>query len=493
MSKKKIEEIIPDYSEDEMVEPVYEDIDSLESAPIPSFKDKKRAEDEEKVAVEEIDEEEKEDKFVEKMTDKKEKMNEVKTNSNDKYKKRIIGMITISSLFIPGFIVLLIIGSHSTLLINETLIGIIQFLLGISVGVFLVGLVFYIKRRKKIKLNIKHTLIYSVFMTIYILGCLAFTMLLYGPFSGFRDWLVTTAMATMNHQYYCQWFYSDAEIEEVFSHNYIKETGESTNTDLVEINTEKVDVETYANEYEKAVLDREEGTLYKLIELEVNGCKGYLAVIYDPSKVSVATTNRVGVSGQYATTIAKREKAVVAINGAGFKDPGHRSTGGMPRGITIVDGKIITNNEYGKPATGGLIGFTEENKLVLLKNVTAKEALDKGVRDAVSWGPFLIVNGKSAYTSGNGGWGYAARTAIGQRKDGIVLMLVVDSNYNRTKGASMVDMTRIMKQYGAYNAANLDGGTSSVMVIDGELINNPIDSELKNQTRPIATTFIVTE
>ena len=325
------------------------------------------------------------------------------------------------------------------------------------------------------------------------IGALSCLLLAYGPYSGFRDWLVTTAMATMNHKHYCQWFYSDSEIAEVFSRNYIKETGESTNTDLIEINTDTVSVDTYANEYEKAILDREEGALYKLINLEVNGCKGYLAVIYDPSKVSVATTNRVGVSGQYATTIAKREKAVVAINGAGFKDPGHRSTGGMPRGITIVDGKIITNNEYGRPATGGLIGFTKENKLVLLKNVTAKAALEKGVRDAVSWGPFLIVNGKAAFTSGNGGWGYAARTAIGQRKDGIVLMLVVDSNYNRTKGASMVDMTRIMEQYGAYNAANLDGGTSSVMVINGKLINNPIDSELKSQSRPIATTFIVTK
>ena len=488
MGKKKIEEIIPDYSEDEMVEPVYEDIDSLESAPIPSFPDKKEVIEEED--IEEETEEEKEEHFVEKITEKKESSTVVKP---DKYKKRIIGMIAAGLFLIPACIVLLIVSSHSTLLINETIKGIVQFVLGIATGLFLVGLFFYIKRRKKIKLNIKNTIIYSIFMTVYILGCIIFCVLLYGPYSGFRDWLVTTAMATMNHQYYCQWFYSDEEIEEVFSRNYIKETGESTNTDLIEINTDKVSIETYANEYEKAILDREEGSLYKIINLEVNGCKGYLAVIYDPSKVSVATTNRVGVSGQYATTIAKREKAVVAINGAGFKDPGHRSTGGMPRGITIVDGKIITNNEYGKPATGGLIGFTNENKLVLLKNVTAKEALNKGVRDAVSWGPFLIVNGKAAYTSGNGGWGYAARTAIGQRKDGIVLMLVVDSNYNRTKGASMVDMTRIMQQYGAYNAANLDGGTSSVMVVNGELINNPIDSELKKQTRPIATTFIVTK
>ncbi len=412
---------------------------------------------------------------------------------NDKYKFRALLMMVISILFIPGLIVLFVISNHSMLLINETLRTVIQFLLGITCGLLLVGAWLFIKRKNNYHFNFKQTVIFSGFMSLYIIGCASLLFLLYGPFTGFKDWLVTTAMATMNHQHYCQWFYSDSEIKEVFNRNYIRETGESTNVDLIEVNGGSVNVETYANEYEREVLEHEEGAIYKIINLEVNGCKGYLAVIYDPSKVSVATTKYVGKTGQYATTIAQREKALLAINGAGFKDPGHSSTGGMPRGITIVDGKIITNNEYGRPATGGLIGLTNDHKLVLLKNTTAKEALDMGIRDAVSWGPFLIVNGKAAFTSGNGGWGYAARTAIGQRKDGIILMLVVDSNYNRTKGASMVDMTEIMQRYGAYNAANLDGGTSSVMVENGEIINNPIDSELKNQTRPIATTFIVTK
>ncbi len=245
------------------------------------------------------------------------------------------------------------------------------------------------------------------------------------------------------------------------------------------------------NEYERAVLERGLEEDYKLITFEVNGCTAYLAIIYDPSMVRVTTTNKIGVRGQYVTDMAKRENAIVAINGGGFYDPNYSSSGGSPRGIVIADGKVITNNTYGKTATGGIIGFTKENKLVLLKNTTAEEALQKGVRDAVSWGPFLIVNGKSAYTKGNGGWGYAARTAIGQRADGIVLFLVVDSNYNRTKGANMVDMTTIMENYGAINAANLDGGTSSVMVVNGEMISHPIDSTLQNQTRPIATAFIM--
>jgi exopolysaccharide biosynthesis protein len=362
----------------------------------------------------------------------------------------------------------------------------------------ILGIALYIRNIKiRVKAKVPKFLkyMYIAFLTMYATGCVIVLTLLYGPVTDFKDWLVTTAMQTMTHKHYCQWFYSQKEIDEVFSRNYLQEPEGSTDESLVDTDTitlTEYSVEGYANEYEKAVLEREEGNpYYKIINLNVNGCKGYLAVIYDPSMVHVTTTNKVGVSGQYVTTMAKREKAFVAINGAGFHDPGYSSSGGCPKGITIVNGKIITNNEYGRAATGGLIGLTNDNKLVLLRNVTAQQAIQRGVRDAVSWGPFLVVNGKAAYSKGNGGWGKAARTAIGQRKDGIILMLVVDSNYNRTKGADMGDMADIMVKYGAINATNLDGGTSSVMAVDGELISHPVDSSLKNETRPIATAFVV--
>lgn len=412
-----------------------------------------------------------------------------------KQKKYGLRLVLIVLFFIPIFITLLVIGQHSNELISKGMVSILYALSGLCSGLIFIGGILYLKNIKikyVSKINKIFKYIYMFFMVIYTLCCATFLFLLYGPINDFRDWLVTTAMATKDHQYYCTWFYNKTEIDEVFSRNYIKEPNESTDETLVNVNADS-DIE-YANEYEKAVLTKDTGNdLYKIINFEVNGCKAYLAVIYDPSKIRVTTTDKIGVRGQYVTTMAKREKAKVAINGAGFYDPGYSSSGGSPKGITIVNGKIVTNNEYGKVKNGGLIGFTNDNKLVLLKNVTANEALAKGVRDAVSWGPFLIVNGKAAYTKGNGGWGYAARTAIGQRADGIVLLLVVDSNYNRTKGADMVDMTEIMQQYGAINASNLDGGTSSVMVVNGELISHPIDSALQNETRPIATSFVVTE
>lgn len=311
-------------------------------------------------------------------------------------------------------------------------------------------------------------------------------------------------MGTMRHQYLCKWFYSDKEIDKVINGNYIVEVNEETNTDLINMETET----TYENEYEEQILKKKDGKDYKIIELEINGQKAYLAAIYDPSKVKVAVTSSLGRYGQYATTMAERNNAILAVNGGGFFDPGNSSTGGMPTGVTISNGKVITDNNYSSyTQNGGLIGMTNDNKLVMIKDATASKALSMGVRDGVSWGPFLIVNGKKSFIKGNGGWGYAARTAIGQRKDGIILLLVVNSNSTRTKGADMVDLTETMSNYGAINAANLDGGTSSVMVLPKNealsytrdcgknycYINDPVDSTLAHKTRGIATTIIVTK
>ena len=378
---------------------------------------------------------------------------------------------------------------------------------GFIVVILLLGLILLIRKimSKRLKSSIRR-IILTIFMTFYILGFADLLIVLYVP-KDFKEWLITTAMKTMEHQYFCKWFYSDTEIEYILSQNYVLESGDSTDPNLIKKAEEREEIIVYENEYEEAVLKKnKKDDLYKIIELNVNGCKGYLAVIYDPKTVRVAVTDHVGKYGQYVTTMAKNSGAVLPTNGGGFYDPGYTSAGGSPTGITIVDGKIVTNGEYGTNVkTGGIIGLDEDGVLYLLKNTTAQQAIDMGIKYAVSWGPFLIVNGKPSFIKGNGGWGYAARTAIGQREDGIILLLTVDSNSTRTKGADMVDLTEIMQNYGAINAANLDGGTSTVMVMPKEtalkynpdckddycLINDPIDGALRHQTRAIADAIVV--
>lgn len=102
--------------------------------------------------------------------------------------------------------------------------------------------------------------------------------------------------------------------------------------------------------------------------------------------VKVSVTKNLGVKGQLVTKMAEDNKAILSVNGGGFYDPGNNSTGGMPTGVTISNGKVITDNNYSSyTQSGGIIGITNDNKLVLIKGATAQKALNMNVRDGVSW------------------------------------------------------------------------------------------------------------
>ena len=435
----------------------------------------------------------------------KNKIDSSNNNDDDNKNSKIkIWLRTIPLIMIPILFLLTVISLHTKRLVKVPFNYISCVLLSIFIYLFIIGLFKIKKSKKSSKRKKTSNIIGNIILTIYILGCFGFTFLLYGPYDNFRTWLISTAMSTMNHQYLCKWFYNDDEILKVIKGNYIVEVNEETNTDLIDMKEEI----TYDNEYEEQILKHNKDEKYKIIELEVNGQKGYLAAIYDPSMVKVSVTKSLGVKGQLVTKMAEDNKAILSVNGGGFYDPGNNSTGGMPTGVTISNGKVITDNNYSSyTQAGGIIGITNDNKLVLIKGATAQKALNMNVRDGVSWGPFLIVNGKKSFIKGNGGWGYAARTAIGQRSDGIILLLVINSNSSRTKGADMVDLTDIMDKYGAINAANLDGGTSTVMVLPQKeslkykdtctstycYINDPVDGALRHRTRAIATSIIVTD
>ena len=348
------------------------------------------------------------------------------------------------------------------------------------------------KPRKKMSKASKVIII--VFTSLFILGGSGCLFLLYGPWGNFRNWLITTAMTTMNHQYLATWFYSDETIQSVLEQNKVIESGEDTNSELIKFVDYDNTVITYKNKYDKEILTKDEGNdLYKVIPITGSGIRGYLVAIYDPSKVKIGTSLYMGKSGQMLTTIAKNSNAVVAMNASGFIDPEYNSNGGLPHGVVIKDGKLVSNNQKLNNG-GGIIGFTNDNKLVLTR-MSGSQAIASGIRDAVEFGPFLIVNGEPSFIRGNGGWGDAPRSAIGQRKDGIVLFLVMDGRdyANGILGADMVDMTEILMNYGAYNAANLDGGTSSGLVVNGNLINKPVNGAGQNQTRAIPNAWIVVQ
>lgn len=325
--------------------------------------------------------------------------------------------------------------------------------------------------------------IFTIILSFCDIVAITILFLLYGPYPDFRNWLVTTAMSTMSHQYLATTFYSEEKINKVLEQNTTIEPENNTDTSLI-IAEEK----PYVDEYDKEILDREEGALYKLIEIDEGSYTGYMAVIYDPSKIKVVTSRYLGSDGEYLIDMAERENAVVAINGGGFIDIDGLGNGGVPIGTIIQNGQILSRSSWGY--NRGIIGFTNDNKLYLGK-ISAEEAVSIGIRDAVEFGPFLIVNGESSFINGNGGYGYHPRTAIAQRQDGIVLFLVIDGRSLKSRGADMNDLVEILLRYHAYNAANLDGGNSSVLVINNEIVNHPYNWDNREETRPIPSGFIV--
>ena len=341
------------------------------------------------------------------------------------------------------------------------------------------------RKRDGIDKEKKRDNIFTIILSICDVIAVIVLFLLYGPYNNFRDWLVTTAMSTMRHHYLAQTFYGDRKIEEVLEKHITIEPDGNTDTSLI------LEEETnYKDKYDKEILDRNKNDIYKLIEINESKFNGYLAAIYDPSKIKVVVSSKLGYEGEYLVDMAKRENAVVAINGGGFVDTNGLGDGGTPVGALIKDGKILNSNSY--TYNRGIIGFTNDNKLYLGK-ISTEEAINIGIRDAVEFGPFLIVNGESAFINGNGGYGYHPRTAIAQRQDGIVLFLVIDGRSIKSRGADLNEMVDILLRYHAYNAANLDGGNSSAMIIGDKIINHPFNWDNREETRPIPDGFIVTE
>lgn len=337
---------------------------------------------------------------------------------------------------------------------------------------------------KKMSLKRKIIIGFSSFFVVLISTGL---FLLYGPWGGFRNLLITTAMTTMNHKYLATWFYSDDTIDKVLKENKIIEVDEITDTSLIRF--KKYTTTIYKNEFEKEILTKDDDNdLYKVINISGSGYQGFLVAIYDPSRIKIGTSKYLNKRGESILTVAKREHAIIAMNAGGFYDPDWNSNGAVPHGTVIKDGVVVSDYVDARVG-GGFIGFTNDNKL-LLGNMTKQQALNAGYRDAIEFGPYLIVNGKRSFIKGNGGWGIAPRSAIGQRQDGIVLFVVINGRITTSIGVDLVELTDIMYKYGAYNAANLDGGSSSELVIKDKIINTPVAGG-ENGLRDMSTFWIV--
>ncbi len=313
----------------------------------------------------------------------------------------------------------------------------------------------------------KKLTILAIIIDLFIAICF---FIFYGPFPYVKNLVISTAMVTKTHQYIAYTFYSEDTVKKVLDQNaYIPLT------DDVKLDDIKIDTSiktTFKDEYEEAILKRDPGNNdYKYVKIKVGKYDAHLVAIYDPAKVHLITAPsfNTGKGAEKITKMCSRLGGEVCINGGMFSDPDGWGSD-IPQGYLIKNGKVIWSDRNTKEE---LIGFTKDNKLLLVKD-TAEGAIQKGMRDALQFGPFLIVNGKTMqFASEAGGYDRAARVAIGQRKDGVVLFLVTEGVH--TNGPNLKEVTETLELYGAYNAANLDGGTSAQLVVQNKLINTPMN------------------
>ena len=284
----------------------------------------------------------------------------------------------------------------------------------------------------------------------------------------FKTWWITTSVSTGKHKWFADIFYSNSDIKKALTNNQVVELDEEVNLD--EITFENTEVESYDSIYDEQVLKRDKDALYKLIDIKEKGYRGYMVAVYDPSRIKLAIAPGYGHT---LRMLAKENGAKVAINASGFD-----ISSATANGVVIKDGKLVDTDSSRKDY---------QKTLELLIGVDSDT-----FANAVEFGPFLIINGKAATIKGNGGMGVANRTVIAQRKDGIVLFLVIDGRgANNSKGIDMNGLIKILTRYKAYNAANLDGGGSSTLVINNKLINNPRGYYGDNWERPLPNAWII--
>lgn len=274
-----------------------------------------------------------------------------------------------------------------------------------------------------------------------------------GPSPTARDLFVHSFLETSALKFVPSIFLSEEEIKDITEGNTVIETDESTDT-TTEFTEKEDDVDPQTIE---------------VLNISGSAYSGKMMIVHDPSRVKFASLNTFGetITGKNIRDFAEENNAVAAVNGGGFWDEEGKGLGGLPTGIVIRDGKLV----YGaKGDVTSLVGFDNNNRLIVGR-MSAEKALDQNMRDAVSFGPAFIINGVPAEISGISG-GINPRTVVGQRADGAVLILVIDGRQAQSIGATYKDCIELMMKHGAINAANLDGGTSTAMLYNGEIINH---------------------
>lgn len=339
------------------------------------------------------------------------------------------------------------------------------------------------ERSKAVKtfwLVVRRTLITLLVILLFLLGsvyALGLT-LANGPSPSLRDMLVLSAKQASATKWLPGLFLDDDTINEIMANSEKVTVTEIDINDFKPKPPEGTDIGG-GEEYDEWA-DYPEGV--RLEFLQGSTYRAYLTVVKDPSRVFVGVCDNMGTAPQGMTIfkIAQKYDAHVVINAGGFPDNGS-SPGNIPLGITYSQNQCVWDD--GIRLT--FIGIDENDRLIVKEGMTREEADGLKIRDGVCFqnGNVLITNenGKVQLHYSEGNVGAAQRTAIGQRADGTMLLVVTDGRSAASIGASRNDIIDLLVSQGAVVAGMLDGGTSSLMYFDNYISRYHIDESALDQ------------
>ena len=311
---------------------------------------------------------------------------------------------------------------------------------------------------------------FLVVFTIIILAvvalCLVLNTVFQGPSDAAREVLTMSLLEPSGTKWIPPLFLDEETLNAIRYKSGDELEDDFTNTELVVINKDKVLTggDEWANHPDGIRIEEYKGATFN----------AHIMIVRDPAAVFMGTS-----TAKYSTEIpGKRlneamaeadESVIAAVNAGAFFDNGTSDpiVGSVPAGLVYAGGQQVWNAYHGFiPAEtgGGFVGFNTDNILVVAKSITPEQAQELNIRDGCEFGPVLIMNGEVNMEAYNKASGWNPRSAIGQREDGAIIFVCIDGRQAGSIGGTYKDVTDIMIEYGAVNACNLDGGSSSVMM-----------------------------
>lgn len=334
----------------------------------------------------------------------------------------------------------------------------------------------------------------ALLLETLLLLCLGLYGIMYvlakGPSETARKLFVTSVRETSALKFLANIYFTPEEIANIET---VSETVDyaPTDTSLITIGTEHTTGENGEGwtDAHGVFHPDEDGDGIIIEPVKGRGYSGYMMIVLDPSRVIMGSIpSSYGKKGYVLPEYVKYFDGVAGTNAGGFYDPGGMGDGSIPDSVVVVDGEIYYM-EYGCgiEGGGGIAAIDGNHILHVAKSMTRQELIDNDIRYAVCYGPVLIVNGVSA-SPDSLNVSLNPRTAIGQCADGVMLFLVIDGRQVASMGAKYYDLVEIMERYGAVNAVNLDGGSSSMLYYQDGYVNN---SSSVIGPRPMPSSFII--